>query len=758
MITRGSEWLKWDLHLHSKYSRECRTKMEIEDIFKVAIENDIKMISITDHSNVDALDEIWKVYETKACNKGKYKDLIDFLPGIELKTDKGQHGVHIICVFPKEIEIENTMKKTTKAIIYDNFCSKLDLTQSKIESKGNGDYAKGLLNTSVPFDETVELTHKLGGLVIIHGGDKHGSIEKELSNPYNNNPDNLYKALDITKTEIMTKKIDLIELPNFNRGEAKNASFYMKRFGKPCIVGSDSHEKKDYKSFGEKFSWIKANNSFNGLKQAIVDYENRIYLRDIPEQLERVKKNPTKFLDEIRVGWSENYDGKKGEWFKDISIPLNSGLISIIGNKGNGKSALAEIIAWIANSKKYNKFAFLNNKKFLKNKLANNFVGRIKWKSDESFIERNLGEEPDVSAVERVKSIPQQYFEEICTDTELEKFTNEVDSVIFSRLSEEEKEKEITLKALIKKHTKSINDNIEFFMNELSDKNKEIVDLENKLIPSYLESQKALLQDSQIKLEAHQKIRPLKVEKPTLGKEKQKQYDYSVKEIDKYNIEIAKQDKILVDIKIKKSNLEILKHSLEDISARFLSERSKLGEQLRKYNINIENIINIQFNVKEIEDVIAKYAKEIKETEEILGDEAQKVGLKYKLQVEEANKAKIIAEEDNNIKRYDKYINAFEEWKKENTNKKLDVDKVKSEINYVSNDIQNDLNLLCKERDDITEKIYKEKKKIIEIYNRFKVPIDNFLKQNSDLLKDYNINIRSGLVIKENFQEEFFTI
>ncbi|MBO3322854.1 PHP domain-containing protein [Clostridium perfringens] len=117
MISRGSEWAKWDLHLHSKYSMESRTKMEVEEIFRKAVEKDIKMISITDHSNVDALDGIWEIYENGQCEKGHYKELIDFLPGIELKTDKGQHGVHIISIFPKEMYIQKSTreKKVTKS-------------------------------------------------------------------------------------------------------------------------------------------------------------------------------------------------------------------------------------------------------------------------------------------------------------------------------------------------------------------------------------------------------------------------------------------------------------------------------------------------------------------------------------------------------------------------------------------------------------------------------------------------------------------
>ena len=142
-------------------------------------------------------------------------------------------------------------------------------------------------------------------------------------------------------------------------------------------------------------------------------------------------------------------------WFKEIKIPLNAGLVSIIGNKGNGKSALAEAVAWIADSKNYTKFAFLNSKKFQKNKLANNFVCSLKWKNSEERMSRNLAVLPEMTNVERVQCIPQQYFEEICTDTELQKFTEEINSVIFSRLSEEEREGEKSLEALIDKYSKA---------------------------------------------------------------------------------------------------------------------------------------------------------------------------------------------------------------------------------------------------------------------------------------------------------------
>lgn len=313
MISRGSEWRKWNLHMHSEYSRENRTKMKITEIFDSAVKNNISMISITDHSNFDALDEIWDIYQNGMCEQGHYSDIVDFLPGIELKTDKGKKGVHIISIFPKEIVVNRNTKQATKSVLYDNFCTKLGLSYSEIESNGDGDYAKGLLCSIVDFDRAVNLTHELGGVVIIHGGDKHGSIEEEMAhaNSKEPTPEELYESLDITKTEIISSKIDIIELPNFERRQAKNAHFYNSVFLKPCMVASDAHEKSEYDVLGEKITWVKADTTFEGFKQSIIDYENRMCLKEIPEQLERIKKNPTKYIKELEINWSDGYAGEK---------------------------------------------------------------------------------------------------------------------------------------------------------------------------------------------------------------------------------------------------------------------------------------------------------------------------------------------------------------------------------------------------------------------------------------------------------------
>lgn len=754
MINRGSEWRKWDLHLHSKYSKESRTKMEIADIFINAIESNISMISITDHSNFDALDEVWDVYENGTFSEGKFKDFIEFLPGIEVKTDKGKKGVHLISIFPKRINIKGSLKKADKKTLYDNFCSQLKLTESVIESNGDGNYSKGLLASSVEFDKVVTLTHELGGLVIIHGGDKHGSIEEEMEDAKKKEPapEELYEYLDMTKTDIIANKIDVIELRNFNRGEAQNARFYQKCFGKPCMLASDSHEKADYDSI-EKYTWVKADCSFEGLKQALIDYDNRICLKKIPDELERVKKNPTKYIDRIILDWDNGYKGEKGKWFKNIEVPLNSGLISIIGNKGNGKSALAEAMAWTADSRNYSKFAFLNGKKFQKNRLASNFLCKMKWKNSEE-VYKNLGIQPEMTNIERIQCIPQQYFEEICTDTELQKFTEEINSVIFSRLSEEEKEGEASLENLIDKYSRVSENSIQHLSANLNEINKQIIELENKKLPTYAASQESLLKDAKSQLDAHDKICPSKMEKPVLSEDVRERYEQLEGAIKRLSDQIEEKEKRIVEISKDSNALSRSLEMIDEFENRMGSEIEKIRLNLEEFDICINDIINLKIDRQPIEEKKKKIDDELLNIRKQLND--KNTGLKAQISKMQSDKQKIIADEDKNIRAYDQYVTEYQEWSKGRDEKAETVKKVQEELSYIKNKIEDDLAPLYKERIRIASDICNEKKKIISVYNRFKEPVDNFLSENKELLNDYSINIRSGLVVEEGFQNEVF--
>jgi energy-coupling factor transporter ATP-binding protein EcfA2 len=108
------------------------------------------------------------------------------------------------------------------------------------------------------------------------------------------------------------------------------------RYGglKPCLHGSDAHKLADVASpFGNRFSWIKGGLEFDSLRQACIDPDGRAYVGEQPPH----SAMPSQVISHVRI------DG--ADWAATPDIPLNPGLVAIIGARGSGKTALADVIA-----------------------------------------------------------------------------------------------------------------------------------------------------------------------------------------------------------------------------------------------------------------------------------------------------------------------------------------------------------------------------------------------------------------------------
>ncbi|MBB6402421.1 putative ATPase/mannose/fructose/N-acetylgalactosamine-specific phosphotransferase system component IIB [Methanococcus maripaludis] len=407
---RGSEWRKWDLHIHSKYSRESTTKMEIEEIFKNAVDNDIEVISITDHSNVDGLDEIWDVWENKEYifedgTKKKYSDIIEFLPGVELKTDKGNKSVHIVAVFPKSVTSKNIETKYDRQTLVENFLSPLGITQSNITQLGGGDYNRGLLIKDVHFETASELIKELGGLLIVHAGGKDNGADKEMSGPYDKSEDALLNSLGHLREKLIMEHVDILEVNSRNKWNNKRRIAYLKTYNKPTILCSDSHECYA----GIKYTWIKADPTFEGLKQIIYEPEDRVNISDAKPE----NKVSYHLIDKVR--FMDNTGKNK---FSPREILLNSGLNTIIGGKSTGKSLLLYLIAKTVDDKQvndkfleiyaqtgsfpYSDFEVIND--------VNNFNFEVCWNgTSKSYLRQNEG-----TVEKEIEYIPQRYLNKLC--------------------------------------------------------------------------------------------------------------------------------------------------------------------------------------------------------------------------------------------------------------------------------------------------------------------------------------------------------
>jgi predicted metal-dependent phosphoesterase TrpH len=152
---RGSEWRKWDLHLHSPASYDYKNKsIECKQIIETLKEHEVSAAVITDHNIID-VDNIKKLMEM-----GESEGIL-ILPGIEFRSEiGGQDSVHFIGILDNK-DIESNWTKIS---------GKLDLTEKDIKEKGHKAIYMNL-------EDVCKKIHELGGITTVHAGTKTNSIE-----------------------------------------------------------------------------------------------------------------------------------------------------------------------------------------------------------------------------------------------------------------------------------------------------------------------------------------------------------------------------------------------------------------------------------------------------------------------------------------------------------------------------------------------------------------------------------------------------
>jgi energy-coupling factor transporter ATP-binding protein EcfA2 len=115
-------------------------------------------------------------------------------------------------------------------------------------------------------------------------------------------------------------------------------------------------------------------------------------------------------------------------------------LVAIIGNKGSGKSGLAEVLALAGNSKAHEFFTFLVDSRFKSGSVqrAGAFEATLTWRNGD-LTKASLDQTAKAEKPERVKYISQTYFEDLCNDHvtgRSDRFGAEIRKVLFSHLGQ----------------------------------------------------------------------------------------------------------------------------------------------------------------------------------------------------------------------------------------------------------------------------------------------------------------------------------
>ncbi|MGZ3756240.1 MAG: hypothetical protein ACXVAY_14195 [Mucilaginibacter sp.] len=121
---------------------------------------------------------------------------------------------------------------------------------------------------------------------------------------------------DVTTSEMATERAKVLQ---------ERGSF------KACFVGCDAHRENDLFA---KYTWVKANLDFNGLRQIIFEPEQRVKIQDNEPDLKEDKL----VIDQVQFISADNK-------FRSEPIKFNRNLNVIIGGKSSGKSILLYNIA-----------------------------------------------------------------------------------------------------------------------------------------------------------------------------------------------------------------------------------------------------------------------------------------------------------------------------------------------------------------------------------------------------------------------------
>lgn len=653
---RGSEWRKWDLHVHTPYSTLNNGFGEdfnryAASLFQKAIEKSIAVIGITDYFSIEGYKKLKELMD----EPGKLTSLIGeeiaerarhilLLPNIEFRSNvpvtnqEATKKINYHVIFSNEIDIGvieeyflRELKFTSIAIPsgQDEYWS---LTIPNIEALGKklkaehgefkdrSDRFVGMMNALVNLDEVSKtLTDQPSRfkdryLILVPADD-------ELSKLSWDGQGHQIRKLFIQKADMLFSSNQSTREFGLGKKHPTPDDFIreFKSF-KPCIHGSDAHCYEDlFDPDGGRNTWIKADPTFHGLRYLLYEPEARVFIGDTPKSITYVKQNATKYISQIDFSTTDNHK-KEAAWFRG-TVQINAGLVSIIGNKGSGKSALADILALVGNSYIKNHYSFLCQEKFLspKTNFGTMFKAKLVWMAGHE-LEKRLDGECDLERPELVKYIPQNYLESICSELEESQetdFYRELMDVIYSHVDEAERLKKDTLKELIEYLASESEASISHLIGKIERINEKIVSLEEKTREEYRKGLMALLEQRQKELSSHRASKPKEVKKPEQDPKVQKEasaisaeLEKLLKSISKIEREIAriKESELLATAKIAAADrlLDRIKNFEEQY--RFFLQNSQEDQEVLELELN--RLIAIDINKRPILDIKFKAEKE----------------------------------------------------------------------------------------------------------------------------------------------------
>jgi ABC-type lipoprotein export system ATPase subunit len=717
---QGSVWGRWDLHFHTPSSYDYLDKsITNEQIIDNLVKNEIVAVAITDHHFMD----VQRIKDLSYLGRGR----VTVFPAIELRSELGgRESVHLIGVFKDGADPE---------YLWNKLQGPLGITPQEIQTKGNDE-------VYVRFEKAAALIHELGGYVSVHVGRKSNSIE----NIGNDHP---YKMA--FKRDLARNHIDIFEVSRVADVRAYEEKVFPSiDMRLPIIICSDNHKATDYKA--KESCWIKGDPCFETLQQVVSDPLDRVFIGSIPAILDRVEHNKTKYI--ASLDFKKKTAELSEDWFAG-TVHLNPGLVAIIGNKGSGKTALAETLGLLGNTAQSDGFSFLHTEKFRqpKNNKAKHFTATLNWcdgKTHSACLDDAVGQ----NLIELISYIPQNYLEKICNELRVSgsPFDKELKAVIFSHVSEGDRIGVKTLDELLKFRTEPLLSWIDRLRTELSQTNEKIVALQADLSESASEQLQNLFDGKEREVNAHFQTKPAEVKAEADDPAQSEMLEATRKEIAAIEIEIEAftkqerdQETIRKEALHKQAVSQRVISKLQNFKSTYETLIRDIEEECRSINLDARALIQVTVDQETA-------AKRFSEFQIIAGDSQRAITDAVTKRAEKRRKIEeLTANLDLPNQQFQAYRVALKQWEDKLVSLKGD-ENTSDSLVWLGKQIEDRKQLPARlaeieqNRREKAREIYRKIAEVVQTYEYFYRPVQEFVATHSLASGRFTVDFEASVI------------
>ena len=359
---------------------------------------------------------------------------------------------------------------------------------------------------------------------------------------------------------------------------------------------------------GNCLTWVNATPTFEGLLHALHEYDSRIHVDDaLPPKLISVRSHPSDYFTSVKVSPREKADAVPRI---DVEVELNPGVIAIVGNKGKGKSALADVVGLLAGSDRAEHFSFLNEERFCspQGNPAGQHRGTLEWENQHTAT-CALDSAIESGTVPRVRYLPQSYLESVCENGPGgdELFARELGEVIFSHVDDPDRLETSNLDELIDLRSAPTRRRLEMLRSEQAEIIRSLLAVRSQLSGTARSQLVALEEERSQELRAHDDAKPEEVPEPDEQDEEtveaQQRLAALREDLGRYDERVEQMRGEATNVAVRLERVGSLRKELANLEHAIERARMTISPLAGELGLAVDDLVKVDIDLAPIESV-----------------------------------------------------------------------------------------------------------------------------------------------------------